>query len=62
MKDQLIKEKNQPQSPKKELKDSKFPSETGINPYLNKLKEDAHNLVNMRLTQTIQAHSLPISS
>lgn len=44
------------------LKDSKFPPETGINPYLNKLKEDAHNLVNMRLSQTIQAHSLPISS
>jgi hypothetical protein len=43
-------------------KDSEFPVETGLNPYLNRLKEDAHNLVNMRLTQTIQAHNLPISS
>ncbi|CAF0743006.1 unnamed protein product [Brachionus calyciflorus] len=43
-------------------KDSEFPAETGLNPYLNRLKEDAHNLTNIRLSQTIQAHNLPISS
>ena len=32
-----------------------------LNPYLNKLKEESHNLTNLRLSQTIQAHGLPIS-
>ena len=45
-----------------QLKDSEFPPETGLNPYLNKLKDDAHNITNLRLSQTIQAHNLPISS
>jgi hypothetical protein len=43
-------------------KDSEFPPETGLNPILNRLKEDAHNLTSFRLTQTIQAHNLPIST
>jgi hypothetical protein len=44
------------------IKDSEFPPETGLNPFLNKLKDDAHNITNLRLSQTIQAHNLPISS
>lgn len=42
-------------------KDSEFPPEDGLNPYLNKLKEDAHNITSLRLSQSIQAHNLPIS-
>jgi len=42
--------------------DSEFPSDNGVNPYLNKLKEDSHHVTSLRLTQSIQAHNLPISS
>lgn len=43
-------------------KDSEFPIENGLNPYLNRLKGDSHNVTNLRLSQSIQAHNLPISS
>lgn len=42
-------------------KDSEFPVEDGLNPYLNRLKEDVHNITSLRLSQSIQAHNLPIS-
>lgn len=43
-------------------KDSEFPVENGLNPYLNRLKGESHNVTNLRLSQSIQAHNLPISS
>jgi hypothetical protein len=42
-------------------KDSEFPTEDGFNPYLNRLKEDGHNITNLRLSQSVQAHNMPIS-
>lgn len=42
--------------------DSEFPPDTGLNPYLNRLKEDSHHISTLRLSQTIHAHNLPISS
>jgi len=41
--------------------DSEFPAENGLNPYLNRLKGETHNVTNLRLSQSIQAHNLPIS-
>lgn len=60
-----IKNQQPPQEPfiqNRHPKDSEFPVENGLNPYLNRLKGESHNVTNLRLSQSIQAHNLPISS
>lgn len=52
----------EPFIPNRHPKDSEFPVENGLNPYLNRLKGETHNVTNLRLSQSIQAHNLPISS
>ncbi len=59
-----IKEQKSEQEPfitNRHPKDSEFPVENGLNPYLNRLKGESHNVTNLRLSQSIQAHNLPIS-
>ena len=43
------------------LKDTEFPIDDGVNPYLNIIKEDIHHLSTLRLSHTVQAHGLPLS-
>lgn len=59
-----IKNQKPPEEPfiqNRHPKDSEFPAENGLNPYLNRLKGESHNVTNLRLSQSIQAHNLPIS-
>lgn len=46
----------------KHPKDTEFPIDDGVNPYLNIIKEDIHHLSTLRLSHTVQAHGLPLSS
>ena len=62
LREQQLKSKNGSDDDQFNARDSEFPAETGLNPYLNKLKDEGHNINSLRLSQTIQAHNLPISS